>query len=137
MADGTPLDGDGSSGLGSRPLPDRTLLTPGQRSDLTARLPGWEIEGDHLRRTFTFADFAGAWTFMGSVAAIAESLQHHPDWSNSWNRVEIAVTTHSAGGLTHLDVAFAEETMKVAEEVAEASIEAAKAAEEAAEEASD
>ncbi len=45
---------------------------------------------------------------MGQVAGVAEALQHHPDWSNSWNQVEIAVTTHSAGGLTGLDVAFAE-----------------------------
>ena len=45
---------------------------------------------------------------MEQVSIIAENLQHHPDWSNSWNRVDVVVTTHSAGGLTHLDVAFAE-----------------------------
>ena len=87
-------------------MADRTLLTSGERAALAIRLPAWVSDGDHLRRTFRFADFAEAWAFMGRVAAIAEALQHHPDWSNSWNQVEIAVTTHTAGGLTHLDVAF-------------------------------
>ena len=89
-------------------MADRTLLDPEERSDLAARLPEWVLEGEHLCRTFTFADFVAAFAFMTQVAAIAEDLQHHPDWSNSWNRVEIAVTTHSNGGLTRLDLAFAE-----------------------------
>ncbi len=89
-------------------MADRTLLDPEGRADLAARLPEWVLEGEHLRRTFTFADFATAFAFMTQVAAIAEDLQHHPDWSNSWNRVDVAVTTHSAGGPTRLDVAFAE-----------------------------
>ena len=89
-------------------MADRTLLDPEERADLAARLPEWVLEGEHLRRTFTFADFAAAFAFMTQVAGIAEELQHHPDWSNSWNRVDVAVTTHSAGGLTRLDVAFAE-----------------------------
>ena len=89
-------------------MADRTLLDPEERSDLAARLPEWVLEGEHLRRTFTFVDFATAFAFMTQVAAIAEELQHHPDWSNSWNRVDVAVTTHSAGGPTRLDVAFAE-----------------------------
>ncbi len=87
---------------------DRTPLTDGERSGLASRLSAWTLDGKYLRRTFTFADFAEACAFMGSVAVVAEALQHHPDWSNSWNRVEIGVTTHSAGGLTRLDVAFAE-----------------------------
>mgnify|MGYP001211507145 FL=1 len=89
-------------------MADRTLLDPGERTNLAARLPEWVIEREHLRRTFTFANFTAAFAFMTQVAAIAEELQHHPDWSNSWNRVDVAVTTHSAGGLTRLDVAFAE-----------------------------
>ena len=89
-------------------MADRTLLDPEERADLAARLPEWVLEGEHLHRTFTFADFAAAFAFMTQVAGIAEELQHHPDWSNSWNRVDVAVTTHSAGGQTRLDVAFAE-----------------------------
>ncbi len=89
-------------------MADRTLLDPEERADLAVRLPDWVLEGEHLRRTFMFADFAAAFAFMTQVAAIAEELQHHPDWSNSWNRVDVAVTTHSAGGPTRLDVAFAE-----------------------------
>ena len=108
MADRTPPADDEPSGLASRLPVDRTLLTPGERASLAARLPAWEIDGDHLRRTFGFVDFSEAWAFMGRVAVVAEALQHHPDWSNSWNQVEIAVTTHSAGGLTGLDVTFAE-----------------------------
>jgi|TARA_Y100000782_G_scaffold70782_1_gene76533 4a-hydroxytetrahydrobiopterin dehydratase len=108
MADRTLPADDESSGPASRLAGDRTLLTSGERAALAARLPAWGFDGDHLRRTFRFADFAEAWAFMGRVAAVAEALQHHPDWSNSWNQVEIAVTTHSAGGLTRLDVAFVE-----------------------------
>ena len=108
MADRTPPADDGPSGPAFQLAADRTLLTSGERASLAARLPGWGIDGEHLRRTFRFVDFAEAWAFMGQVAGVAEALQHHPDWSNSWNQVEIAVTTHSAGGLTRLDVAFVE-----------------------------
>ena len=75
---------------------------------LPGKLPNWTVEDDRIRRTWEFADFAEAWGFMEQVSIIAENLQHHPDWSNSWNRVDVIVTTHSAGRLTHLDVAFAE-----------------------------
>ena len=75
---------------------------------LPGKLPNWTVEDDRLHRTWEFADFAEAWGFMERVSVIAENLQHHPDWSNSWNRVDVIVTTHSAGRLTHLDVAFAE-----------------------------
>ena len=93
-------------------MTDRTPLTPDERRALSARFPDWTVDGEVLRRTWEFVDFAEAWAFMGRVAEVAEELQHHPDWSNSWNRVDLTVTTHSAGqgagGLTRLDVAFAE-----------------------------
>jgi len=61
-------------------------------------------EHDHsLRREFTFADFSAAWGFMTRVALEAEKRNHHPDWSNSWNTVEIALTSHDAGGITERD----------------------------------
>ena len=68
-----------------------------------ATLPGWTIEGGKLHRTFVFRDFVEAWSFMSGVALAAESMGHHPEWSNVWNRVNVDLTTHDAGGLTALD----------------------------------
>lgn len=96
-------------------MTDRTLLTNDERADLATRLPGWQVDGDHLRCSWAFTDFAEAFAFMTQVADIAEALQHHPDWSNSWNRVSVSLTTHSAGGLTGLDVALAEAMDRLAE----------------------
>jgi 4a-hydroxytetrahydrobiopterin dehydratase len=67
-------------------------------------LPGWELRDGSIHRTFTFTDFSEAWAFMSRVALLAEAANHHPDWSNSWNKVDIALTTHDAGGLTHNDI---------------------------------
>jgi 4a-hydroxytetrahydrobiopterin dehydratase len=57
----------------------------------------WDESGGRLRRTFTFRDFSEAWAFMSRVALLAEKADHHPNWSNVWNKVEIELTTHSAG----------------------------------------
>ncbi|MFZ4652506.1 MAG: 4a-hydroxytetrahydrobiopterin dehydratase [Rubrivivax sp.] len=79
--------------------------------DLALTLPGWQLEreqGGRLRRTFEFPGFAQAFAFMTEVALAAERLNHHPDWSNSFNRVDICLTTHDAGGLTRLDVELAQ-----------------------------
>lgn len=54
-------------------------------------------EAEHLQKTFTFKDFIAAWAFMNKVALIAEKMDHHPDWSNSYNKVTIKLSTHSAG----------------------------------------
>ena len=80
------------------------------RAGLSTRLPQWRIEAgkDALRRDFTFADFSAAWAFMSRVALLAEKHDHHPDWSNSWNRVSISLTTHDAKGLSARDVALAQ-----------------------------
>jgi 4a-hydroxytetrahydrobiopterin dehydratase len=86
---------------------DRTLLPPDQVAALGERLPGWDCDGTSLSRVVEFTDFAEAFAFMVRVAEVAEDLDHHPDWSNSWNRVTLAVS-HSAGGLTSLDVEFAQ-----------------------------
>jgi 4a-hydroxytetrahydrobiopterin dehydratase len=61
-----------------------------------------EVDGK-LHRGFEFTDFAEAWAFMQRVAAVAEELDHHPDWSNSWNKVTIDLFSHSAGALTDKD----------------------------------
>ncbi|MBU6267833.1 MAG: 4a-hydroxytetrahydrobiopterin dehydratase [Sphingomonadales bacterium] len=74
-----------------------------------AELPGWTLRADGLAigRTFVFADFVAAFGFMTKVAIEAEKADHHPEWSNVWNRVEITLTTHDAGGLSARDVALA------------------------------
>jgi 4a-hydroxytetrahydrobiopterin dehydratase len=77
-------------------------------SDPITPPPGWELRGRSLHRELRFADFAEAWAFMCRVAAVAEELDHHPDWSNSWNRVVIDLTSHDAGGLTERDTLLAE-----------------------------
>jgi 4a-hydroxytetrahydrobiopterin dehydratase len=61
-----------------------------------------EVDGK-LHRDFEFTDFTEAWAFMQRVAAVAEELDHHPDWSNSWNKVTIDLFSHSAGALTDKD----------------------------------
>lgn len=78
-----------------------------ERDALANVLPGWRLEGEVLRRSFRFDDFGQAFAFMTQVALYAERHDHHPEWSNVWNRVEIALTTHDAGGLTSRDVAMA------------------------------
>ena len=64
----------------------------------------WVISEKNLSRTFIFKDFTEAFAFMAEVAKIAEELDHHPDWSNSWNTVEISITNHQAGGITEVDL---------------------------------
>ena len=69
---------------------------------------GWVIAGDALHRELKFADFSEAWGFMNRVALLAERAQHHPNWSNVWNKVTIELTTHDAGDtVTDKDVELA------------------------------
>jgi 4a-hydroxytetrahydrobiopterin dehydratase len=73
-----------------------------------ADLPDWRHEGDALRKTYTFGDFREAFAFMTRVAFEAEARDHHPDWKNVYNSVEIALNTHDAGGkVTEMDVELA------------------------------
>jgi 4a-hydroxytetrahydrobiopterin dehydratase len=65
-------------------------------SEVTAPA-GWMVQSGKLHREFHFSDFSEAWAFMSRVALLAEKAGHHPDWSNSWNTVDIALSTHSAG----------------------------------------
>jgi 4a-hydroxytetrahydrobiopterin dehydratase len=65
--------------------------------------PEWRIAGGKLHREMKFKDFVHAFGFMTSVALVAESMNHHPEWSNVWNRVTIDLATHDAGGITRLD----------------------------------
>lgn len=84
-------------------------LDAAERAALARDLPGWRVmDGrDAIARSFRFADFSEAWAFMSRVALLAERHDHHPEWSNVWNRVEITLSTHDAGGLSARDVALA------------------------------
>jgi len=79
------------------------------RGDALASLPEWtfDAQADCIRRTLRFADFAEAFGFMTRVAIVAEKADHHPEWFNVYNRVEILLTTHDAGGLSQRDVDLA------------------------------
>ena len=85
-------------------------LTAAERDAALTRLPGWTLRGDGLaiEREWRFADFSAAFAFMTRVALAAEKADHHPEWSNVWNRVTIVLTTHDADGLSARDVALAE-----------------------------
>ena len=84
-------------------------LTDAEAGAALHDLAGWSRRADGLAitRRFTFADFSEAFGFMTRVALAAEKADHHPEWSNVWNRVEVTLTTHDAGGLSARDVALA------------------------------
>lgn len=84
-------------------------LNDEQREAALADLPGWswDAERDAITRRFRFADFSAAFGFMTRVALAAEQADHHPEWTNVWNRVDVTLTTHDAGGLTAKDVELA------------------------------
>jgi len=84
-------------------------LTTAERDTALADLPEWTLADDGLsiERKIKFADFAQAFGFMTRVAIMAEKADHHPEWFNVYNRVEIRLTTHDAGGLSKRDVALA------------------------------
>ena len=86
------------------------LLPPDARARLAAALPAWRTlpDRDAITRDFKFRDFSTAWGFMARVALLAEQHDHHPEWSNVYNRVSITLTTHDAGGLSERDVVLAE-----------------------------
>lgn len=85
-------------------------LSQEARAAALARLPQWQVvEGrDAISRQFKFADFNAAFAFMTRVALVAEKMNHHPEWTNVWNTVDITLTSHDAGGLTERDVKLAE-----------------------------
>lgn len=83
-------------------------LTETQIADAVAELPGWSVDGDALVSDWRFANFDVAFGFMTRIAVEAERLDHHPEWSNVYNRVTIRLSTHDAGGITTLDTALAQ-----------------------------
>ena len=85
------------------------LLSAEERKAALSELEGWQetADGKALAKSFRFKSFNAAFAFMTRVALMAEKMSHHPEWSNVYNRVEVRLTTHSAGGVTELDVKLA------------------------------
>ncbi|MFN2329331.1 MAG: 4a-hydroxytetrahydrobiopterin dehydratase [Chromatocurvus sp.] len=83
------------------------LLNDAGLTTALSRLDGWERKGKTIVREFQFDDFVAAWGFMSGIALLAQAMDHHPDWSNVYNRVSIALTSHDAGGITERDVRLA------------------------------
>jgi 4a-hydroxytetrahydrobiopterin dehydratase len=82
-----------------------------QQSEIDARasqLPDWRVENGRLHRELKFGSFVEAFGFMSALALVAERMNHHPDWSNVYNKVSITLWTHDVGGLTRLDFELAE-----------------------------
>jgi 4a-hydroxytetrahydrobiopterin dehydratase len=84
-------------------------LAPEARDQAVSDLDGWTLtaDGKAIHRDLDFDGFVAAFGFMTKVALVAEKMDHHPDWLNSWNRVEITLTSHDAGGVTERDIALA------------------------------
>jgi 4a-hydroxytetrahydrobiopterin dehydratase len=91
-------------------------LDEAARKGIAARLPGWRLADgrDAISRTFAFRDFSEAFGFMTRAALLAEAMNHHPEWFNVWNRVEVTLSTHDAGGLTEKDLKLAEAMDRIA-----------------------
>ena len=71
-------------------------------------LSGWTGGDDFITKVFTFKDFAAAFGFMSEIAIVSEAMDHHPQWYNVYNRVDVTLTTHDAGGVTEKDIVLAE-----------------------------
>jgi 4a-hydroxytetrahydrobiopterin dehydratase len=95
-------------------MADAHKLSDAEVAARLADLPGWEIVEGKLQRTFTFSSFVTAFGFMSSVALVAEAMNHHPEWSNVYNRVTIALMTHDVGGISTLDFELARRITEMA-----------------------
>jgi 4a-hydroxytetrahydrobiopterin dehydratase len=82
-------------------------LTDAEIGEALKTLPHWRVVDGKLHRELRFHDFSQAFGFMARVALVAEKLDHHPEWSNVWNRVSVDLVTHDAGGVTRLDLELA------------------------------
>lgn len=90
-----------------------TKLADAEVAAELGKLKGWAVEKGNLHRVFEFKDFSAAFGFMTRVALAAEKMDHHPDWSNVWNKVTVDLSTHSAGGLTKNDFELAERMQQI------------------------
>lgn len=83
------------------------ILTDSEIQAALGKLPGWSVQNGKLHRDYAFPDFVHAFGFMATAAIAIEAMNHHPEWSNVWNRVSIDLTTHDSGGITAKDVELA------------------------------
>ena len=83
------------------------ILSNKQLNEYLEDLNGWSVVNEKLSKTFKFSNFIQAFGFMTQVAITSEAMDHHPEWSNVYNRVEINLVTHSEGGITKLDIELA------------------------------
>ncbi len=88
-------------------MPAPTKLTDAEIDAALTGLPGWTRVGDGIERAYRFADFTRAFAWMTRAALLAEKADHHPEWSNVYNKVDVRLTTHDAAGITARDVALA------------------------------
>ncbi|MBO6506356.1 MAG: 4a-hydroxytetrahydrobiopterin dehydratase [Kordiimonadaceae bacterium] len=86
-----------------------TEMTDAERDAALATIDGWTYDPNAkaITKTFTFKDFSEAWGFMNRAALLAEKMDHHPEWFNVYNRVEVKMTTHDADGVTSWDIDMA------------------------------
>ena len=94
-------------------MSERKLLSKGELESALEELPGWSIVSDRLHREFVFEDFVEAFGFMASSALVAERKNHHPNWSNVYNRVTVDLDTHDSGGITGWDLDLASSMNKI------------------------
>jgi 4a-hydroxytetrahydrobiopterin dehydratase len=85
-------------------------MTPDEARQQLSQLPAWSPDDTHraISRRFVFGDFAQAFGFMAQMALVSEKMDHHPEWFNVYNRVDVTLSTHEAGGLSVRDIAWAQ-----------------------------
>ncbi|MBW2424221.1 MAG: 4a-hydroxytetrahydrobiopterin dehydratase [Deltaproteobacteria bacterium] len=96
-------------------MPRPNALARGEVDARLARLEGWQLRDGKLHRDFRFGSFVEAFGFMSRVALVAEKLDHHPEWSNVYDRVAVDLVTHDAQGITELDFTLAERMNQLAD----------------------
>ena len=95
-------------------MADRRKLSEAEVRARLSEIPGWELVEGKLEKTFRFASFVQAFGFMSSVALVAEAMNHHPDWTNVYNRVTFALNTHDIDGISALDFTLAKRIEELA-----------------------
>ncbi|MBW4660367.1 MAG: 4a-hydroxytetrahydrobiopterin dehydratase [Drouetiella hepatica Uher 2000/2452] len=91
-----------------------TKLSASELTAALSQLEGWTLQNEKLHRQFQFKSFVEAFGFMSSAALVAESMNHHPEWFNVYNRVTVDLTTHDANGISALDVTLAKKMDELA-----------------------
>jgi 4a-hydroxytetrahydrobiopterin dehydratase len=103
----------GKTGIEGAKMVERRALTEAEATAKLGGIPGWSLQSGKLVRDFKFTTFVTAFGFMSRVALLAERMNHHPDWSNVYNRVTIALHTHDLGGLSTWDFELARQINEV------------------------